>query len=280
MVKNFIVLTRGRTGSSVVCDTLGGQNQVFCGQELFRPMTRDELKISKEIIANDEPIQENYQLISKQVGKLIEGTQHFHDDLELPFTAFYHVDRNFSYQNYFDYLNMCHNKEAVGFKVLSHHLDESWSGITAALEELGEFGVKVLYLQRHDILREAFSICIAHERKIYNLKKADKTIDLNKKLSIDVEQLLSEIKYIEYSREQALKAFKKAGVAFKEVFFEDYLDNKREFIKNILRFLGLKNTSYLDYEENFVKVTPDDLSDLVINYESLMHNQAVRAYVL
>ena len=280
MAKNFIVLTRGRTGSTVVCDTLGGQSQVFCGQELFRPMKSDELEISKEIIDNNESSQEDYQLISKKVGKLIVGAQYFHDDLELPFTAFNHVYGNFSYQNYFEYLNMCHDKEAVGFKVLSHHLNESWSGITTALEELGEFGVKVLYLQRHDVLREAFSICIAHERKVYNLKKADKTIDLNKKLSIDVEQLLNEIKYIEYSREQALKAFKKARVAFKEVFFEDYLDNKREFITNIFRFLGLKNTSYQEYEENFVKVTPDDLSDLVINYESLMQNQAVRAYIL
>lgn len=270
-MKKFIILTRGRTGSTIICDSFGKIDGVTCGQELLLPRgatgIEDIVSVFKE---------------GRTVEAIEEKTPRWpiwHEDSgipKLPYCLFNEVIEGTSLDDYFKYLavnNEC--TEAIGFKVLSNHLGNSWASITEYMKELVELGVSVIYLQRRDIQREALSIALASARKIYNVKNGDHSKDIKSKTKVDIELLKNEIVYIEDAKANILNILKDTNANYTECYFEDFLADRVSFNQSLLDFLEIQDASNLaksnqGTKDGFVKVTPDDLSEIIDNYDEVL----------
>jgi len=270
MSTRFVVFTRGRTGSTLICDTLDKLSSVCCGQELFRPESIKLLDNVKSRVSSGEGADE---LLKHEwlVDDLAQGPVLCQEVMKL-------VEGNMGHAEYFNYLeNSLPDSAAYGFKVLGNHLGANIDEIEKGLESLSRISVKVLFLQRRDVIREAFSLAIAGARQIYNVKKDEdkKRERLNEKIRIDPQVVMNECAYIEHFRAQMGEVFQRVGILYQTVYMEDFLENKKRFLLDQLEFLQISEgediLSRSNYEdEDYVKVTPDSLSDLVVNYDEIM----------
>ena len=272
-MKKFIILTRGRTGSTIICDVLGRVKGITCGQELFKPLNTIDFNIDNVMLAFGDERKVN--LIDKMVAKF----PIWYKDCgckKLPYYIFKKILPNSLLSNYYDYLAMNNDDTlGVGFKVLSNHLGNTWKIISEGLSLLVDEKISVLYLQRCDIEREALSNALAQARNIFNVKKGDVSIDITTKTYVDIDVLKNEIAYINDTKINMLKLLNDSKVDYQECYFEDFLENRECFLLDILTFIGIKEPNILlkmsdITNDGFIKVTPEDLSEIIENYEEVM----------
>ncbi len=106
----FIVMTRGRTGSTAIIDELNQLGSIFSGQELFTSLEYNQWSV--EVISQDY---EAIEPLSYWLGKdsLIRSlTRRLRGDKYLISKYFRFAEDNAKELN----------KNAFGFKIISHHL--------------------------------------------------------------------------------------------------------------------------------------------------------------
>ena len=146
-MQNFVVFTRGRTGSSAICEELDKYRSVVSHQELFRdipgdPVTRDAWERFGEQCFID-PIRQELGI----------------PDRLLPYQLYLETKgESANIAEYYAYLTenaQSRGATILGYKLLAHHyLSYAEQGLQ---QQLCSADTKVLYLMRKDPVREAIS---------------------------------------------------------------------------------------------------------------------------
>ena len=243
-MKNFFIMTRGRTGSTAVIDELGKIDAICAVQELFLKYTFKEKK-DYEYIFNIIPPFDAWKM---------DKFRKFLPALLYPDSARAH-----------DYLKeaeaMCQRRgeKIFGFKLLSHQLDERpyLGGL------LKNRGYQAVYLTRN-LARQVLSGMVAAQRGYYNIQQ---DIDDSRRYEIELDKfqqlLIGEIEAVErdYAR------LKEKDFSFVAVTYEEFISNRRSFYEKIFECLGLPIE--LPPHSNW-KVLIKDVKYTVSNYDAVV----------
>lgn len=151
-------------------------------------------------------------------------------------------------------------KKIVGFKIFYYHpLDSNDLDIWEYLRT--NKNIKIIHLTRQNTLRTFLSRKIAFKTKKW---RDTKVIPREKKKTFLDREEFDDFAARTMQYEQATrKSF--AEHDYMEISYEQLVKNKRTVLPVILRFL--KASKDLDLWTPMVKQNPEDLADLIINYE-------------
>jgi LPS sulfotransferase NodH len=220
-MKKYFIMTRGRTGSSAIIDEL---NNVA---HIRSPSLEPFLRIDFEEFIKKQP----------EVLDQIEIMMPFDlwsNKFWVKFVAKYFLEDRRLIQQYLKHQESLASREgsqAFGFKVLSHHFDE-----TPQLSEvLLDRKYSALYLTRNSA-RQVISGMIAKKRGIYNTKKEYKS---NVKWKLDADEFKYLVKVEEDAKKSDIYFLSNSEFDFIEISYEKFLENRSEFFRGIFDFLDL-----------------------------------------
>ncbi len=237
-MKNFFLMTRGRTGSTAVVDELNRLKSMDVSQEIF----------AQYDYANNPGVLELYNLIEPfdvwTGSRLPDGeanprilSQYFEE-------AISRLDTEVV--------------KAFGFKLLSHHVAER-KGMVKVLKQKK---FKAIYLTRN-IPRQVLSGLVARQRGVYNTIGE---VDHSGTYSIDVEQYAELIRF-EIAAVESEKQMLRENFDMLEIRYEDMLADREVFYSGILEFLGLE----LEVPERTdFRVMIKDVARTVENYDQIL----------
>jgi LPS sulfotransferase NodH len=231
----FVVLTRGRTGSTPLVADINHHPEVVCHQELF----------------TTEPI------------------AHVHDTIAPYYETIKRAGRTLSAEQYLRETSVAVPAARVGFKALISHLDLRRD---IGLERfLLESSMPVVFLVR-DPLRAAISAAIAVQRGTFNLHVKEDDLDyrasLKNKVKLDPSFISDEARYFAYWADYWKEKLRAGHSPHIVVTYEDYLSNRSALINRIFRFLGVAEIAHLA-ENPYSKVTSDDVWSDIINADEI-----------
>lgn len=263
-MRHFIVFTRGRTGSSAICDELDACRRVSCHQELFRVIEGDAVTQAawREHGARcfEEPVRSRLGV----------------PDRVLPL-GLYRTTPQWTGQlgSYFAYLEdraRAEGSRVLGYKVLTRHVDD-WESLDL-LGWLARKGHKVVYLLRRDPVREAISGALARSRGFFSLREgepayAEKLEKLQRKWPVDCKSIVDEVEYIRYWADEWRRRLARARFECLEVYYEDFVNDRTAFLRSILDWLNLPDVTPPEGSSRYVKLVSGDLKTCIANYDEL-----------
>lgn len=244
-LKKFILVTRGRTGSTAIIDSLNKADSVTAGQELFMsfPDATPEMKVG------------GYETFTPfDVWTL--------SDQERPDGVLEEADLALSAERYFSWAEKAaeaQNFSMFGFKALHHH----FSNHPYLPDILAERNYKSLYLVRN-IPRQAISGLVSQQRGTYNSKKA--VVD-NAKYEIDIERLLWQVNFINKGAAEDYKKLKEKGLDPIVVHYENFLNDPSRFFAELFNHCGVTSATV---PKSDYKVMISDLSETISNYDDVV----------
>lgn len=231
-MQKFLLVTRGRTGSTAVLDELARTPGVSATQELFLRYDFDN---------DPDFVKQNYNLL-------------------MPFDLWRKEKwRRFLFHYYSESRQACrylrvaekiaedNGLAAFGWKLLSHHFDERpyIEGL------LRYYKYSVIYLKR-SIVHQVLSGMVAKQRGVYNsLKK----ISDNGRYLINPEEFRWHVQWERDCVNKDIARLKSAGFKFIEVDYELFCSDRKDFYDRIFDFLGLPQM--IPPTSDFVKVIGD-----------------------
>lgn len=243
MLNKFVLITRGRTGSTAVLDELGKASLLCTTQELF---LRQQFTVTGW--------NEHYRLLPpfdvwrQQAGWwkrwfLYHGSdqRHAHDYLV-------HAEV------------LAQRKEVKGFgwKVLSHQLEER----PFLSDLLKQHGYRAIYLRRNHA-HQVLSGIVAKQRGVYN--SYEKINDASR-YHIDIKEFQWHVQWERECVNMDCERLATEGFDFIEVSYEDFCEDRYAFYSNIFNFLNLPFE--LPPQSDFVKII-EDLESVIENYEEV-----------
>ena len=257
----FVILTRGRTGSTAIIDEINKHEDMVCWQELFINLDSDpmlkELYDKLGVDFDRYGLQDwfpTFDLWLKQTKmvKLFSKDLYFYKGKLLTISKIMKTYLQ-EMENYAFNLG----NQAVGFKLLGHQVPN----LPAFLAVLKELDYKVIYLERKNVVKQVLSGVIANKRKVYNQRNY--TPD-NKSFTVD----LNEFKFL-VSVEMSEVNIQKSMIEFSEnetlyVSYEDFLSDRRRFHTAIFDFLKVEDK---EIEESSFSIVIPDVKDVVKNYD-------------
>ena len=235
MIK-FVIMTRGRTGSTAIMDELNYVPQITAAQEIF---TDIEYNLwATETLENVYPdIPPYLYWLGHQRALSICRRTPVLNSLPLP-RYFKHIEG----------LANTKNSSAFGFKALSHHITH-----TKHLKDvLRKRDYRILYLTRN-LPRQVISGMTAKIRGVYNAKNCtdDKRYELN---TVDYVKLLR----IEQQAVKNDKMFiEKNDFPCLHISYEEFIDDRGLFFERIFKFMG----------QNYSIPTPTNYSVMINELE-------------
>lgn len=227
MVKKFILVTRGRTGSTAVLDELGKSRSLCAMQELFArfPWTENE----KLLKAHNEGKRITYYelLIPFDVWR----RQGLWWERMIP--AYYSDSRQANkYLMHAEKLAQSQGVKGFGWKVLSHHFDQRpFLG-----KLLKQHGYRAIYLKRNSV-RQVLSGMVAEQRGIYNSLK--NVVD-ERSYHINLDEFQWHVKWERECVKNDCARLSAEHFDFIEVSYEDYCANREAFYSKVFNFLNLQ----------------------------------------
>ncbi|NER79784.1 MAG: sulfotransferase [Leptolyngbya sp. SIO1D8] len=237
--QKFIVLTRARSGSNLLCDLLGSSSQILLFGELFQ-------KKHRGIIWN------HWQ------------PKYYKSEAVLS------IRENHPVQFLEDIVFRCYPRriKAVGFKIFYNHAREpEWQPVWEYLK--ADPSIKIIHLYRRNILKVYLSTMIASKTRKHIQRKSF----LQRRANSDNAQ-----RSIELSYEGCLTAFEKtvnwqqeaheffAQHSMKNLVHEDFISNWDETLEDLQAFLGAKSEPL---RTSMVKQSSQALADSISNYWEL-----------
>ena len=237
----FVIVTRGRTGSSFLVDMLNKHPEITCHMEL--------------LTTGDFGQREPAPLSAFCEGRPTQDAA----------------------RDYFSYLRdfTRDKKNRFGFKILYHQFDE-WSDYDF-MNFISQNYVKVIFLKRRDLFRLAISTIVARTENLYNA--TDSQLKTNKQLQerykthqenigkgvvLAPEEVLQAARNARHSNRMIPDELKNKGTNFIEVSYEDLTESQLQAMKKITDFLEVS-----EYEEppttDYVKVLPKDPNSFILN---------------
>ncbi len=230
----FAVLTRGRTGSTPVCEDLDMHPDVTCHQEVFRL-----------------------------------GPLHTYTDKAESFLA-YRERTGGTVEAYLAHLGVLEpGKRRVGFKLLINHFEERQAdGLEEAFYRLR---IPAIYLVR-DPLSAGLSAAIAAARGVYNMRRDETYTDSRRlmaaRVSLDIDVLRDEIAFFEYWQQHWQSQLARSGLPFMTLRYEDYVSDRLAAMNRVFVFLGV--APLLELAENpYQRVTGEHPLDGIENAEAV-----------
>ena len=241
--------TDGRTGSTAICDEIGNHSDLACWQELFTYGANlaflDGADLSK--MPSIEQGLADGVLTYEMFRRLCDESTRGHASLS----------------RYFDYLGSkagSLGKEAFGFKLLYNHATH-WEG-DGLLDTLAQRGFAVLHNLRLDFVRKYISGAIASKTGRWNTRSQV----VHREMVVLDPDLCRENSAVSLTRYRKYDADIRAkGFSVLTETYEDFLDERVNFLNVIFDFLGVELERVAD--SDWQKVTPQDLSTLVENYQ-------------
>ena len=248
-LEKFVLVTRGRTGSTAVIDELSKIRQLHVFQELFilgdLAGVLDDCGKDGDYYSKELPPFDHWKPQAQWWLRLIPLCCR---DARLAHKYLIWTAEFASRQG----------AQGMGWKLLSHQFKER--PYIACL--LKKHGYRVIYLRRN-IVSQVLSGLVAKQRGIYNsLKKMSD----ERRFHIDIEELQSHVKIEDECVKIDCARLYVEGFNFVEVDYEEYCDSRDVFFDKIFNLL--KMPLELPPPSDFVKVI-EDLSLVIENYDEV-----------
>lgn len=243
MLKKFVLVTRGRTGSTAVLDELGKTSRVCTTQELF-------------LLGNfvPEDYEHHYRLLppfdiwKQQGGWWKRRLPYYSSDQRQASDYLVHAET----------LAQRKGVEGFGWKVLSHQFEER----PFLSKLLKRHGYRVIYLGRKSA-PQVLSGMVANQRGIYN---DTKKIGDEQRYHIDIDKFQWLVRWERECVKNDCVRLATEGFDYIEVSYEGFCADRQAFYCNIFNFLNLPLE--LPPQSDFVKMI-DDLKSVIENYEEV-----------
>lgn len=150
-----------------------------------------------------------------------------------------------------------------GFKIFYYHpLDSEDKQIWDFLKN--DSKIKIIHLQRANLLRTHISRLIAGKTDKWSSQGNNKVALENKKVQIDVNELLSDIKTTKNYIQKTQKAFKNHDLY--EVSYQELVTNRANTMECIFNFLQV---SKFAPKSDLKRQNPEPIKDIVLNYDEV-----------
>jgi len=217
-MEKFVLVTRGRTGSTAVLDELGKSRVLFTAQELFTRSTPTDKQVNDYYKHKLLPPFDIWKKRGWWWKRMFPGN---YSDPRQAYRYLLFAEKFVQRQG----------TNGFGWKVLSHHFDER--PYLAAL--LKQHGHRVVYLRRN-IARQVLSGRVARQRGIYNSR--EKVVDEHR-YHINIDEYQWHVKFERECVKNDCAKLSAEGFDFVEVNYEDYCDNREVFFDKIFNLLNL-----------------------------------------
>ncbi len=246
-MNKFFIMTRGRTGSTAIIDELNKTDRVGTAQELF---LRFDFSDKLDLLLQLYPLVLPFELWK------VRGTwwsnlcrRYLNDEGQIS-----------RYLKQAEATARGKGKDVFGFKVLSHHLEETPFLGAALLKR----DYRVIYLTRN-IPRQVISGMVAKQRGKYNAHAKEKYED-NGRYSIDIEEFRNLVQWETQAVKNDIAMLQSAGFDHIEVSYEEFTTNREGFFRRIFGFLNLEME--LPQSSSY-SVMIKDLDHTVENYQAV-----------
>lgn len=244
-MKKFFVMTRGRTGSTAVIDSLNKSKNILAAQELF---IKFEVKNHKdEKLYGLTPRFDIWYESKKCYLSLIQKI-----------TGRLHIFRK--YFKEIENRSLSKDRKAFGFKVLSHHFEQR----PELKQLLLEREYKSIYLTRN-VPRQVISGMVAKLRGKYNAHDSENYTD-DACYTIDIDEFKSLVEWETKAVENDIALLESSGFKFIEVRYEDFVKNPDAFFTNIFCFLNIPEEKL---PESSFSIMIKDLRQTIKNYDQV-----------
>jgi hypothetical protein len=247
MLNKFVLVTRGRTGSTAVLDELGKSSRICTTQELF---LQGDFPTEKEGYGGYDyyGLLPPFDLWKQREGWWKRWVHYYGSDLRQARRYLAHAEM----------LAQCKGVDGFCWKVLSHQFEER----PFLSKLLKQQGYRAIYLRRNSV-RQVLSGMVANQRGIYN--SIEKIVD-ERRYHIDIEQFQWLVRWERECVKKDCVRLATEGFSFIEVSYEDFCANRQAFYSKTFNFLGL--SLELPPRSNFVKMI-DDLKSVIENYDEV-----------
>jgi LPS sulfotransferase NodH len=243
MLKKFVLITRGRTGSTAILDELGKSSSLWTTQELF---------LRQDFAATGW--NEHYRLLPPfDVWRQLNGwwKRWF----------LYHGSDQRQMHDYLVHAETLAQRKGVkgfGWKVLSHQFEERpFLG-----ELLKRHRYCAIYLRRN-IVCQVLSGMVANQRGIYNSREK---INDKGRYQIDIDQFQWLVRWERECVKKDCLWLVTEGFDYIVVSYEDFCGDRQAFYRNVFSFLNLPLE--VPPLSDFIKVI-EDLNLVIENYEEV-----------
>jgi len=240
-MKNFIIMTRGRTGSTAIVDVLNKASGLCVFQELFLKYEFDKKK--QHLVAPYDLWKQKGSFISLLLKKISKESKNIENYLK-------DVDKTVAKKG----------NKAFGFKLLSHNFNERPELKT----ELMKRSFQVIYLTRN-IPRQVISGMTAKLRGKYNAHARENYSD-EASYTIDIDEFKSLVKWETQAVVKDIAMLESSGFEFIQVRYEDFVHNTDDFFANIFDFINIPAEKLPD---SSFSIMIKDLRQSVKNYQEV-----------
>lgn len=242
-MEKFVLVTRGRTGSTAVLDELNKSRDICVTQELFLLWNFTENMDYYKLLPP-------FDLWKQQGGWWKRRIPIYFSD---PRQAQRYLARA-------ETLAQRQGAQGFGWKLLSHQFDER----PFLSELLKQQGYRAIYLKRNSV-RQVLSGMVANQRGVYN--SLEKVVD-ERRYHIDIDKFKWLVQWERECVKNDCAQLAPRGFDFIEVSYEDFCADRQAFYSHIFTFLNLPLESPLP-PSDFVKMIEDP--KLVIeNYDEVV----------
>ncbi len=243
------MMTRGRTGSTAVMDSLNKTHSLTTAQELFIKFKVN--KKSSYTIKQSERIISRYDIWRQQSAGLLSviSEKLLRSDALIV--------------QYLDEVENSVKKsglDAFGFKVISHHFKQR----PGLKENLMKRGYSAVYLTRN-IPRQVISGIVAKKRGKYNAHEKE-NYQNDSSFLIDIDNFRSLIELEQKSQQEDLTLLQAMGIDYTVIRYEDFVSNPDQLFSDILSFLNLPSEKA---PESSYSIMIGNLRETIENYEQV-----------
>ncbi|WP_339338462.1 sulfotransferase [uncultured Oceanicoccus sp.] len=231
MIK-FVLLGVQRTGTTVLRTTLNNHSKIRCTGEVFKIGTWNTSAYEGDL---------GYEALMR--NSVAGRIRHY-------------IARGSNTTQYLDKLYMQNGYEAIGFKLMFNQTGR----FPAIIPYLKSNKIKLIHLVRENYLKTHISALMANKRGFHSTK-AVKQI----KLIMPVRDLVYRLDCIKNESDQWANIFSESD-NYLRVTYEDFMKSRDEQISKIVDFLGIEKE---EISSDLVKLTSDDLSEVLENYEDV-----------
>lgn len=235
-VRRFAVVGTQRSGTTLIQTALDVHPEIFCDGELFQ-MRKLFRKIPKRNFSGQGYRWWLGSRFDRWVGHALW--------------------RNVETRHYMDWYINNHEPHIQGFKLMWNQTER----FPDTLKFIEEHDFLLLHVRRRNVLRSLISRYAARARDVHHSTTAVDTPSV----VIPVNKILKALNKISCDNLN----WEKLGNSFPymRVDYEDYVENPAEQNIRMLHFLGAAED--VDIQSPLVKVTPNDLRDVVANFDEL-----------
>lgn len=231
MIK-FCILGIQRTGTTLIRTTLNSHPRVRCAGEVFKIKSWRSSAYEGEL---------GYSIyINESLTRKIR----------------HHIAKNSLAHDYLEFLYDIKGYEAIGFKLMQNQLKQ----FPLLVPYLKSNNIKVIHVIRENVLKTWVSRRAAVARGYHSRQTVGKL-----KIEIPTADLVKNLNRLSVDSQRWADIFAKTP-NYISVRYEEFVNNRQHECMRLCGFLGIE---VQDMGSSLVKMTSDNLSDVIVNYDEV-----------